>query len=212
MRVERRGRVVLVRWLVNRCFREEPDERIEIEIAGQTVRYFQVAGMGGVSQGQGEQRGAGCRRGDDRTIRTGSAKQSVQVVESTVVGILLPSSGESRGDSEAGRTWCPRARGAHGGRPDRPDGGGHGAGGEGRADLPSGLLRLPVWSVRVGCGRGVQEALLAIRLGDRCGHSGVLRQRGLGVDAQSGRTAYWRGAEVDPALCAAVARRAGATP
>jgi hypothetical protein len=50
---------------------------------------------------------------------------------------------------------------------DRPDGGGPQAGGEGRADLPPGLLRLPAGQVGPGRGGGMPAALLEDRLGDR---------------------------------------------
>ena len=52
-------------------------------------------------------------------------------------------------------------------RPGRANGGGREAGGEGRADLPRRLLRLPAGPLGVGRGGHVSAALLEKRLGDR---------------------------------------------
>ena len=69
------------------------------------------------------------------------------------LGVLLPAAGAGGGDTEAAWRWGPDARGADGRGQDRPDGGGDAAGGEGRADLPPGLLRLPAGAVGAGRGR-----------------------------------------------------------
>src|SRR5664279_5709274 len=83
MRVERRGRIVLICLVVNRCFREEPGERIEV------VQYFQAGGFRGLSKGEGEQGRGRSGRGIDRGVRTGPEREPVQIVESDVVRELL---------------------------------------------------------------------------------------------------------------------------
>ena len=79
---------------------------------------------------------------------------------------------------------------------------------KGRADLPSGLLRVPPGAFRARRGGRVSAAVLDDRLGDRSGHRPVLRQRAVGPDGHRGggehRTA------VGCAVCETVAARAGA--
>src|SRR6266511_3472816 len=96
--LERRGRVVLVRLVVNQGSWEEPGERIEV--AGQAVCDRQVGGRGGVSEGQGQPGRGGCRRVHDRAVRAEPEEQPVQAVEPALVGQLLPTAGEGRGDTQ----------------------------------------------------------------------------------------------------------------
>src|SRR5206468_10257118 len=57
------------------------------------------------------------------------------------------------------------------------DGGGRSAGGEGRAALSPGLIRVPPEAFRAGRGGCLPAAVLGDGLGDRSGHPEVLRQR-----------------------------------
>ena len=112
-----------------------------------------------------------------RGVREGSEEQSVQDLESDVVGDLFSASGDGGGDTETAWRWDQNPRGADDRGQGRPDGGGPEAGGEGRADLSPGLLRLPAGPVGPGRGGGMPGAVLEERLGDRFGHPEVLRQR-----------------------------------
>ncbi len=69
--------------------------------------------------------------------------QPVQDLESDVVGFLLSAAGQGGGDTETAWRRDQSARRAHGRRQDRSNGGRSEAGGNGRTDLSSGLLRLP---------------------------------------------------------------------
>src|SRR5438876_2639104 len=143
MGAERRGRVVrgCVRSINRALAWEESRERVEI--TRQAVRYIEAGGLGGVGESQGEQGRAGCGWSVDRGVREGSEGQPVQDLESDVLGVVLPAAGARGADTEAARRGCQDFRGAFGGRPGRADGSRPGAGGEGRADLPARLPRLP---------------------------------------------------------------------
>ena len=65
------------------------------------------------------------------------------------LGVLFPASGEGGGDTETAWRWDENPWRADDRGQDRPDGGGPQAGGEGRTDLPSGLLRLPAAAGRL---------------------------------------------------------------
>src|SRR5664280_1817020 len=88
--------------LVN-CSREQPGSFREetsgqVRFGRQAVCDTEAAGLGGVSESQGQQ---GCRRGGwavHRRLRGGSEEQSVQDLESDVVGDLLSSCGDGGGD------------------------------------------------------------------------------------------------------------------
>ena len=82
-------------------------------------------------------------------------------------GSYFPPPGEGGGNTEIAWRWGPRARCAHGRGQDRPDGGGPQAGGEGRTDLPPGLLRVPARTVGPGRGGGMPATLLDEGLGHR---------------------------------------------
>src|SRR4051794_39690079 len=170
MRAERRGRVARVRSMVNRCCREESDERTEA--AGQAVSDRQDGGLGSIWKGQGQQGRRGGRRAVDHGVRAGSARQPEWGLESAVVWQLLSAAGESGGDPQGRRSGGSGARRADRGRPDRPDGGPDVSGAEGRTGLPSGLLRLPAGQVRAGRGRNVPAAVLAGGGGGGVWHSG----------------------------------------
>ena len=208
MGLERRGRVVrgCVRSINRTVVREE--SRGRAESTRQAVRYFEAGGLGGVGEGQGEQGRTGSGRAVDRGVREGSEGQSVQDLESDVVGVVLPAAGACGGDPEGAWRRHQNAGCADRGRSGRADGGGRGAGGEGRADLPSGLLRVPPEAFRARRGGRVPAAVLADGLGDRSGHPEVLRQRAVGPGGQGGRGEH-RPA-VGGAVCEAVAARAAA--
>ena len=147
-------------------------------------------------------------RAVDRGVRDGPEGQSVQDLESDVVGQLLSAAGAGGGDTEAARRGVRDARGAHRGRPGRADGGGRAVGAEGGADVPSGFLRLSAGTVGAGRGGRVPAAVLEQRLGDRSGHPEVLRQRAVGPGRQGGGGQHRPAVGV--AVCEAVAARAGA--
>ena len=79
--------------------------------------------MGGVSEGQGQQGCGRSGRGVDRRVRTGSRQEPVPDLESYVVGKLLPTSGQSGGNSQSWRDGRAGARGADRGGSGRADGG-----------------------------------------------------------------------------------------
>src|SRR5262249_31980502 len=108
--------------------------------------------MGGIPAGEDQQGRAGRGRRRERGGREGSEEQPVQDLEPDVLGELLPTPGESGGNTKTAWWRGPDFR-----RTDRrgqgsPDGGRAETGGEGRTDLPSGLLRLPTRAPRPGRG------------------------------------------------------------
>src|SRR6266540_6556716 len=109
----------------------------------------------------------------DRGFRDRPEEQPVQGLESDVLGELLPASGAGGGNTETARRGHQGFRGAYCGRPGRPDGSSAETGGEGRNDLPSGLLRLSSGTSPGGRGRGLPAAVLETRLGGRSGHPEV---------------------------------------
>src|SRR5262252_3733569 len=117
MRAERRGRVALVCWRVNRRS-GGAGEQTEAE----TVRHLEGGGLGGIPEGQGEQGSGRCRRGVDRGVREEPQGEPLQALESDVLGELLPTAGPNGGDTQARRTRGPDSWRAHGGGQDRPDG------------------------------------------------------------------------------------------
>src|SRR6476619_5503434 len=98
--------------------------------------------MGGLSAGESQSGCAGCGRGDAGGVRPGSEEQPVQDLESDVLGVVLSTSGAGGGDTQTAwrwdeNPWCADDLGQGG-----PNGGSAQAGGEGRTDLSSRLLRL----------------------------------------------------------------------
>src|SRR3954453_15351417 len=145
--------------------REEAGGRAES--TRQAVRYFEVGGLGGVGESQGEQGRTGSRRAVDRGVREGSAGKPVQDLEPDVLGVVLPAAGACGGDREGARGGHQNAGCADRGRSGCADGGGPRAGDEGRADLPSGLLWVSPEAFPARRGGRVSAAVLADELGDR---------------------------------------------
>src|SRR5664280_2472547 len=73
-------------------------------------------------------------------------------LEQDVVGELLPATGAGGRNTEAAWRGHSNVRSALRVRSGGPDGGSAETGGEGRGDLPFGLLRLSSWAVSGGCG------------------------------------------------------------
>src|SRR6185437_3987 len=142
--------------------------------------------MGGLSAGQSQSGRAGRGRGDHRGVRQGSEEQSVQDLESDVLGVLFSASGEGGGDTQAAWWWDENPWGADDLGQSGPNGGSAQAGGEGRTDLSSRLLRLPTVPVSSRRGGGMPAAVLEERLGDRFGYPEVLRFRGSLAHGQGG--------------------------
>src|ERR1700687_4448832 len=130
--------------------------------------------MGGLSAGLSQSGRTGCGRGDAAGVRQGSEEQSVQDLESDVLGVLLPASGDGGGDSEAAWRWDENPWDTDGLGQSRPNGGGPEVGGEGRTDLSPRLIWLSTVPVGPGRGGGMSGAVLEDRLGDRFGHPKVL--------------------------------------
>src|SRR4029453_262168 len=130
--------------------------------------------MGGLSAGQGQSGCTGCGRGDAGGVRQGSEEQSVQGLESDVLGVVLSASGAGGGDTETARRWDENPWRANDCGQGRPGGGGPQAGGQGRTDLSSSFLRVPAVSVGSRRSGGMSGAVLEERLGRRSGYSEVL--------------------------------------
>ena len=90
-------------------------------------------------------------------------------------GVLFSASGAGGGDTETAWRWDENPWGADDLGQGGPNGGGAEAGGEGRADLSSGLLWLSTVPVGSGRGGGMSGAVLEDRLGGRFGHPEVFR-------------------------------------
>src|SRR3954453_10213305 len=103
-----------------------------IRITGQAVRYFEAGRLGGLAQGQGESGRAGSGWPKHRRLPQGPEEQSVQGLESDVVGLVLSAPGARGGDRKAARRGEAHAGHPDRGRPHRPNGGGQAPGGTGR--------------------------------------------------------------------------------
>src|SRR6476469_1526235 len=140
MRVERRGRIVWVCLVVNRCCRDEPGEWAEV------VRDIEARGLAGLSTGQGQQGCGGCGWAVNPGVRAGPEKESVQTVESALVRQLFPAAGTDGGNTEVRRKRGQDPRRTHCRRLNRANGGGHVPGTGSGNGLPSRLLRVPAGS------------------------------------------------------------------
>src|SRR5712691_8031888 len=166
MRAERRGRVILACWSVNRGVVVVGGAGERAEAGGQAVCDFEAAGLGGVAEGEGQSGGRRCRRGVDPGVRGEPDGEPLQALESALLGELHAAAGEGGRDTETQRR-VEGARRAHGRRQDRADGRAPVLGAGGGALLPSGLVRVPAATLGLGGGAGLSRAVLAIRLGDR---------------------------------------------
>ena len=83
----------------------------ELKVIRQAVRDFEAGGLGGVGEGQRRTRVRRGGRAVDRGVREGSEEQSVQDLESDVVGELLSASGAGGGDTEAAWRRAPEFSG-----------------------------------------------------------------------------------------------------
>ena len=177
MGVERRGRVIrgCVRSINREVFREE--SRGRAEVVRQAVRYLEAGGVGGVREGQGEQGRAGVDGVSIEDFEKDLKNNLYKIWNRMSSGTYFPPPVRAVEIPKPHGGGHENSRGAYRRGPDRADGGGPEAGGEGRADLPPGLLRLPAGAVGAGRGGGMPAALLEDRLGDRFGHPEVLRQR-----------------------------------
>src|SRR3954453_16096259 len=129
--------------------REEPGERAEAEV----VCDLQTGRLGGLSEGQGGQGRRWRCRAVDPGVRAEPFGESVQALESVVVGELFPAAGARGGDPEA-RRLLEGARGADRRGQDRPDGRTLVLGALGGAGVPRGLLWVSAGALgprRVGC-------------------------------------------------------------
>ncbi len=144
----------------------EPHARID----GRELETGHGSGHGG-----GEERPTG-----NRTVTAAPRLPPILVTApapdppSDVLGVLLSASGEGCGDTETPWRWDENPWRANDLGQSGPDGGGPQAGGEGRTDLSSRLLRLPTVPVGSGRGGGMPAAVLEERLGDRFGYPEVL--------------------------------------
>src|SRR5690242_17830516 len=120
-----------------------------------------MGGLGSISEGQGQQGRGGGGRPVHCGVRAGSRQEPVSDLESAVVGFVFPAAGESGGDPQSQGSWGSGARGADRGRSGGANGGPDVPGTAGRADLPSGLLRLSAEEVRAGRGWDLSAAVLA---------------------------------------------------
>src|SRR5450759_673904 len=153
MRAEHRGRITLACWRVNR-WSEGAGEQAE------AVCNREGGGLGGISQGQGQQRGRWGRRGIDRGVREGPQGEPLQALESDVLGELFPTPGPEGGDPEAGRAGSPDPRGAHRGRQDRSNGRKNVLRAHGGTAVPPGLVRIPAGAIGAAGGGALPGAVL----------------------------------------------------
>jgi hypothetical protein len=173
MRAERRGRVILACWSVNRDVVVVGGAGERAEAERQAVCCFEAAGLGGVVEGEGQPGGCGCRRGVDPGVRGEPYGEPLQALESALLGELHAAAGEGGRDTETQRRVAG-AGCAHGRRQGRADGRAPVLGTRGGARLPSGLVRVPAATFGPGGGGALPGALLAIRLGDRSRSAVVL--------------------------------------
>src|SRR5438034_9556941 len=171
MRVEQRGRVTRACAAANRGAGGAGEQ-------AEAIWYFQGGGLGGISQGQGQQGGGRRRRAVDRGVREGPQGEPLQALEPDVLGELLPTASSDGRDTEAGRARGPCPRCAHRGGQDRSDGREDVPGAEGGAYLPPRLLRVPTGAVGAASGGGLPGAMLEAGLGHRPGHHSVVRYYG----------------------------------
>src|SRR6266581_2450025 len=111
MRAERRGRVILACWSVNRGLAGGAGERVEA--GGQAVCCFEAAGLGGVAESEGQPGGCRCRRAVDPGVRGEPDGEPLQALESALFGELHAAAGEGGRDTKA-QWWVEDARRAHG--------------------------------------------------------------------------------------------------
>src|SRR6266705_3034975 len=112
MRAERRGRVILACWSVNRDVVVVGGAGERVEAGGQAVRCFEAAGLGGVAAGEGQSGSCGCRRAVDPGVRGEPDGEPLQALESALLGELHAAAGQGGRDTKA-QWWVEDARRAH---------------------------------------------------------------------------------------------------
>src|SRR5262249_26915780 len=169
---------------------------------GKAVQDPETGSLGSLQACEG-QPGSGWRGWTvDCGVRGQPFGQPVQALEPAVVRKLLSSAGASGRRSEGG--WRDAAVGnSNGRRPRRPGGCPTLSGADLGAGVPHGLIWLPARQICDRCRAPSSSALLALRLGARSRHPGVLRQYRLGAFAQGCPSPY--GLSVGSALHRALA-------
>src|SRR6266568_5935627 len=161
MRAERRGRVILACWSVNRDVVVVGGAGERVEAGGQAVCCFEAAGLGGVAEGEGQSGSCGCRRAVDPGVRGEPCGKPLQALESALLGELPATAREGGRDTKT--QWRVEGAGrSHGRRQGRANGRAPVPGAQGGAVLPSGLLRVPAATFGPRRGAGVSGAGLAI--------------------------------------------------
>ena len=144
----------------------EPHARID----GRELETGHGSGHGG-----GEERPTG-----NRTVTAAPRLPPILVTApapdppSDVLGVVLSTSGAGGGDIQTAWRWDENPWRANDLGQSGPNGGSAQAGGEGRTDLSSRLLRLSTVPVSSRRGGGMPGAVLEERLGDRFGYPEVL--------------------------------------
>src|SRR5664280_1624999 len=146
--VKRRGQVIRGMFVRSTGLRSGRSRVSELKSSGKPFEISKAEVWQAWEKGKDNKGGRVFRRG----LRSRSEEQSVQDLEQDVVGELLPATGAGGRNTEAAWRGHSNVRSALRVRSGGPDGGSAETGGEGRGDLPFGLLRLSSWAVSGGCG------------------------------------------------------------
>src|SRR4051812_29948694 len=129
---------------------------------GQVVCDSQVAGVGGVAAGQGQQGRPWGGWAGSRRVRGRSEESAVPDLESDELGDLVSTAGQGGRDPQAAWRRGPNAGRADDRRQGRADGGGHVFGATGGAEVSPGLLWLPAGTLGPRRAQGVPAAVLEV--------------------------------------------------